>query len=556
MKHIAEQFNFPFMPKVAGLREGSSWTVPEAAEAKPVNSPAKKPASDGVAGEASVSSAASGNVKQKKKFPPGLTTEEYRQEQDFKKNLEIEKSNESSTYAISNSSAIAPAAQPVAAVPKRAAIHIGTAPGDAALATAPAPSPGTGEAKHHSFGPSRLGYLDECAGFINRPGDSDYSEQGKMLHEIMEAILDNVAKGVCQTALEQADEKTEGLTDDEKACVRFCCRKADVFIKLNPRSIKTELRVNIVDEGGKKFNFGSLDVSYIWETKAIIQDFKFGFIPVKHAQENLQGMNYAVGLFQMFPDVQEIGVQFVQPKLSFVTSGKFYRKDLGVLFKRLAEIVERAKYVQSGPDDAQKWMKPGGYCDYCTAAGGCAILANQRALFAARYGDLPMPVSFKGLTIKNASDMALARYWVTVIESGLEEVKKAAFEMAEANGGEISCTLPNGEVITYEIGERNSARSLGDAIEVAEALKEVCTFEEILGAADLALTRLEPIVKNARVAMAEANGEKITKKAAWDEALSLLEAHGLLSRPDTRIRYLKQKKQKQEPKQIGEQSNG
>ena len=74
------------------------------------------------------------------------------------------------------------------------------------------------------------------------------------------------------------------------------------------------------------------------------------------------------------------------------------------------------------------------------------------------------------------------------------------------------------------------------------------TTEEILGAAELAIGKLEPIAKNALVEAAKARGEKLTKKAAWEQVCSTLEANSLLSRPDGKIRFLKRKKAA--PKQI------
>jgi hypothetical protein len=218
------------------------------------------------------------------------------------------------------------------------------------------------------------------------------------------------------------------------------------------------------------------------------------------------------------------------------------------MYQRLADVIERAEFVQAHPEDAQKFMKPGVYCSYCALSGRCAVLSNYRALAASKFQGLPAPSSFRGLEIMEPKDMALARYWVDVIESGTKEIKTRAFELAELNGGEISCALPNGEEIVYAICEKNADRSLGSPIEVAEALKEFLTPDEILGAAELAITKLEPIAKNALVEAAAAAGEKLTKKKAWEQVQSTLEANGLLSRPDNKIRFLKRKKQA--PKEI------
>jgi hypothetical protein len=239
-----------------------------------------------------------------------------------------------------------------------------------------------------------------------------------------------------------------------------------------------------------------------------------------------------------------VGVEFDQPKLNWFSTARYDRTKLSEMYQRCADVIERAEFVQDNPDKAQPFMKPGNYCTYCSRSGDCAVLLNHRALAGARMNDLPVPATFKGLQVSNPSDMALARYWVDIIEAGIGEIKARAFEMAEASEtGEISCTLPNGDEIVYAIAEKNKDRSLGSAIEISEALKEVLTLEEILGAAELALGKLETISKNAMVEAAKVSGEKLTKKAAWERVQSTLESHGLLTRPDGKIRYLKRKKQ-------------
>jgi hypothetical protein len=140
----------------------------------------------------------------------------------------------------------------------------------------------------------------------------------------------------------------------------------------------------------------------------------------------------------------------------------------------------------------------------------------------------------------------LARYYVDIIEQGFESLKQRAYEVADENGGEIRCTLPNGKEVLYEVAERSADRVLGEAALVADALKEVLTEAEVLGAAKLNIGALETVSKNAMVENAKLRGEKITKKAAWESITSILEANGLLSRPDTKVRYLRLKKQQEQ----------
>jgi hypothetical protein len=406
---------------------------------------------------------------------------------------------------------------------------------------------------HHRYGPSKMNYLDDCAAFTSRSGTSEAAEQGTFLHDIMEKLVTNVVKGRAKTTLEQVADwvtKTHELSDEEVDYLRFCCKRSDTFLTRNPTAVHTEISVAVTAEDGVELNHGYLDVLFIFANGVgILQDYKFGWEPVRPATDNLQGFNYALGCFQKFRGLNRIGVEFIQPKLNWVTSHVFERTGMFELFQRLNGVIERAEFVKAHPEDAQRYMKPGHYCKYCDKAGGCAVLANHRALAASKYQGLPVPTSFKGLELTSPEDVALARYWVDVIETGLKEVKAKAFEMAEQNGGSIRCTLPSGEQVVYEMQERSSDRCLGSAPEVAEALKEFVSPQEILGAAELAITKLETIAKNALVEMARGRGEKLTKKAAWEQVQSTLEAQGLLSRPDSKIRFLKLKK---ETKQIAD----
>jgi hypothetical protein len=87
--------------------------------------------------------------------------------------------------------------------------------------------------------------------------------------------------------------------------------------------------------------------------------------------------------------------------------------------------------------------------------------------------------------------------------------------------------------------ERSADRKLGSAVEIAEVFKEFATPAEVLGAATLALGKLEDIVAKAILEVKKATGERLTKKAASEMIHATLDAHGLITRPDGKIRFLK-----------------
>lgn len=401
---------------------------------------------------------------------------------------------------------------------------------------------------HHKYGPSKLGYLKSCAAYSSKDGTSEAAEQGTFLHEIMDKMLKAVATGKAKNTTDQIKSwvlDTHELQDDEIGLLYSATRRCDVWIAKKPRAIHTEIDVRVAGPDRKELNHGFLDVLFDYGKVGILVDFKFGWVPVTPAGENLQGQNYALGCFRLFPALEKIGVEFIQPKLNWISSTVFHRAQQSEIFDRLSEVINRAEFVQANPDDpkVQGMMMPGKYCDYCSRAGVCTKLTELRGRALAHAGVIPLPVSFRGLELKTPQDVALARHWVDLIETAIDGVKQRAFEMAESSeNGEISCTLPNGDIICYAMAERNSDRSLGNAAEVAEALKEVVSPAEILGAAELAIGRLESITKTAMVDLAKMQGKKLTKKAAWEQISATLEANGLLTRPDKKIRYLKQVK--------------
>jgi len=107
------------------------------------------------------------------------------------------------------------------------------------------------------------------------------------------------------------------------------------------------------------------------------------------------------------------------------------------------------------------------------------------------------------------------------------------------NGGQIEAVLPDGQVVRYEMKSRGVNRELGSAVEIAECLKDIVMPTQLLGAAKLGL---EKTLELAAPALLEVNPEVGTKKGAREAILSLLEAHGLVTKPDGKVEFLKRTK--------------
>jgi len=469
--------------------------------------------------------------------------------------------------------------------------------------------------KHHKNSPSKLPYLAECAGFTSDDtGDKSAAEAGTRLHEFMDEILKGWVKWekmaedkfTVRTSLLQImdmvlREKSaeDPIDDSDRALLVFCIRKIEPYL-LQAKQIINEERLEVRWPDGRLLTAGIGDVILIFANDtALVIDYKFGWVPVKSAKKNQQGLAYALGAVQRFPSLRKIGILFLQPKLGVADSHTMTVSDIcpegekrlnytaGALFEIL-EIIERAEYVQKHGfnEETIKFLKAGDHCGYCAHSRNGTCPARLRVLAqvaSVQDQSLPLPTSFGQLTIDTPEKAALARYWVELVEQDLDGVKKIAKELAIANGGSIKYTAPNGQVIEYGIEERNHDRTLGAPSEILEALSDYLSPAEILACCEAKLGPLEKAASNAifeavnqaersEIEAAEARhnieinaGKKtksackkelaeiktrydeirVTKKEAKERFQSLLESRGLLSRADGKIPVLKRVKSQQ-----------
>lgn len=448
----------------------------------------------------------------------------------------------------------------------------------------PAAAPGHGARKHHKYGMSKLGYLDDCAGFSGKSGTTQAAEDGTRLHEIMDQVVMRYAeaKTTAKDALKDV-LVTLTISEDEEFYLSFCCTELDFWLsRMGERGrVFQEECVTVSDENGAELNHGFYDTLILLTPETgVMVDYKFGWMPVPPADQNLQGMGYAVGCFQKFPELQRLGIIFAQPKLGNVTRCSYKRTDLPVMVARIKGVIDKA----SRPD---KILKQGPYCDYCAKAATCSAVLNNAVQAVSVHQKLPMPITFTGLEIKTPEEAAKALYVIQRLEILIEEsgLKTMAKDFARANDGRLECEIAPGERVIVTLHEKNSARSANSPALIADALKDVLTPEQVLSCCDPMISRLEQtfadefvakrkIEADAVLASAEARavtadniGEKklakqiradakeeaksirTTKKQAAEILSATLQSEGLLSMPTGRVEYLRVRVEK-DTKQI------
>ena len=409
--------------------------------------------------------------------------------------------------------------------------------------------PDHGARAHHKFSMSKLNYLDPsvggCRGYKGREGTSQAAEDGTELHEKSEEVLREYLRAARPSvSLAQFAAGRRDWDDDSNVLLHQCFVFLDEHALRRGSRIYIELKARVKRNDGSEINYGHLDLFVVHaDGTAMLIDWKFGYAPVLPADRNRQGLGYAAAMFQQFPGVKSIEVIFVQPRLRWVTRHTYYREQASEMAFRVDQIVKGAILVQGESMQnplIKDLLNPGSACEYCSRIGTCPGYLGAYVTAVQRMGALPsLPTTFNLDAIDSPEKAAIARAWVDFLDAAAGPIKERAQEIALNNGGQIEAVLPDGQVVRYEMKSRGVNRELGSAVEIAECLKDIVMPTQLLGAAKLGL---EKTLEIAAPALLEVNPEVGTKKGAREAILSLLEAHGLVTKPDGKVEFLKRTK--------------
>jgi hypothetical protein len=277
------------------------------------------------------------------------------------------------------------------------------------------------ERVHHPFSPSKLQFLEACPCYESRSSTNERAIAGTLAHGVTETHEDDYR-----------------LSDDDAAaaaeCMDFYEREANIVREARERAIiesahrafgdheptqdewdatfaahaltappvieLTETYLPVDDcwltlPDGKKFEgttAGYVDRAIIDHTglRAIMFDWKFGAWPVEGADNNLQGIAYSLGLFRLYPTLQEIKFYFKQPALNSISSAMFTRAQVSMLYCRVQCVVARAAEARNSKtfNDANP-MVP--VCNFCSNIGRCPKVMAIACNIAHKFSPLQVP---------------------------------------------------------------------------------------------------------------------------------------------------------------------
>jgi hypothetical protein len=264
------------------------------------------------------------------------------------------------------------------------------------------------------------------------------------------------------------------------------------------------LRLEIGDATGVKDGTADLVAVDDRKGKAILIDFKFGKHAVPNAEDNPQMWAYALGVLHAFPNVTQVTLYILQPKLDCVDSTVFKRDTAGPMAERLRRIVERV----NAPDPE---TNPSSLCAFCAKLGSCpAVLSKALSVASMLVEDrLPVPTS---KTPTTPEQFAICMDITTILSKWCDSVRKEALRQRTEEGVEIP---------GYDLAFRKYARKCEDIMGAYLAVKDTLTPEEFISCCKVEIGSLED-TWGAKLP----TGQKAKGKAAFAERMA---AEGIFS---------------------------
>ncbi len=397
----------------------------------------------------------------------------------------------------------------------------------------------TEERVHHPYSPSSLQLREACPKFQQRGGP---------VHEM--ALI-----GTKQHNSVDSGDDDETLPDFRAAavaeCIRHCEERAkaypggtvlkEVYLAIDSERITIPKVVcfDIVDPDTKlvcpgyrqEFQVfkgttaGYIDFAVIStdEFEAELTDFKFGNNAVEDADNNVQGMGYALGLLAKYPKLKKITVRFIMAHLDLVSEHVFVAADFPTIRLRVVTIVRRAIEAAARENDFSSATPNNSACLFCGLVGKCPKVAEFVIRLGKKYRPLEIPESVTPSTLHDPRQVGVGLKLASVVAQWAEAYKRQANAKTIDSPGFI----PEG----YSLVE-TTKRKVVDPHRLLEIAKRFVRPENataIDATISVAITELEDLIStDAPRGSKEATVKEFGKLALEVKALELGEPYAFL----------------------------
>jgi len=362
------------------------------------------------------------------------------------------------------------------------------------------------ERAHHPYSPSSLQFREACPCYENRDVVNARAVAGTLAHAVTDTGQDD-------------DRLSDDDASNAAACMDFYERQKQLFVEERDRQVKLlktsqadwlpgcpagvaeviELREVYLPIDFCKFEDGApwrkvdgsglllppvivesttagyLDRGLIsWDRKrAHLFDWKFGAWPVEDADNNLQGMAYALGVWRKYPTLETIKFTFKQPLIDAVSEVTWHRKELPALYLRIQAVVARAREAKSRGDfSTARPMTP--TCNFCGNLGKCPKVCEFACRVGAKFWPLEIPASITPTEVQDPTNSAVGLRLAAVLKVWCDSFRASVTNRVIAHP---SMEVPPG----YKLQSRSDREIQDRHLFKAVALRYV-TEQELEGA--------------------------------------------------------------------------
>jgi hypothetical protein len=318
------------------------------------------------------------------------------------------------------------------------------------------------ESTHAVTSPSTFKAREICPSYLPDEETTKAAERGSMLH----LLLQN--HGYKATKAKEAKELVEG----DEIQLQMVCDYIEPFEKLKDVTIVREHKFDLRDLHIPDCDKGTGDLLALSRQRAHIDlmDYKFGWIEVDDAEDNIQLGIYVLGAFIENPWAKTVMAHILQPARDEVSTHLFTRDDVAPILLRAKTISERVR--REGGKVFNVVFDNCLWCDRkatCLALHAMVLKGSKQANLVVPDGVL-VPEDFND--VANSGDVydfaEIVIKWAQAIKYHIIEMSAAGHEipgheLRETNG-KASIVDPCG---VQEILERDYGVPLADFLAVS-----------------------------------------------------------------------------------------
>lgn len=366
------------------------------------------------------------------------------------------------------------------------------------------------ERGHHPDSPSSLQSSESCALFLNEQRDSAASIAGTLQHKAAETR---------DFSILESDEQVAAV----KAYLDYVdSTNAQAFAGLDDVFVLKEIFVSVGSEKTGEYigiTGGYPDEAYVAETFAYIYDAKFGRVPIEKTKENLQGIAYALGLFEKFPKLQRVTVCFFAPYQGWSDAEQkeryehtFLRTDVTALELRIRTVIARKKSAVKQLENTGSWQSAtpkNDLCIWCARKGDCKKLHALVIRGSEKHSDFIVPQELNPVALTKPELVKQSFKWANQVETIAKAVKDRCNKIAKEDDMDLGPEL--------KLSKRTERQTKNIVELIAGAKRNGLSIrEDVLPLLSIPFTKLEEAVK--KMAAKGKGAEAIRRlNADWEE---------------------------------------